>query len=116
MEREQKIYLIDILDSALKIENYVAELSYEEFELDEKTIDAVIRNFEIIGEASRNIFKKLRDKYPEVPWGNMISMRNILSHEYYRVGLNVVWDTIKEDIPKIKYYIENILNDIEEKG
>ncbi len=115
MERDQRVYLKDILDSSEKIENYVDALSYEEFELDEKTIDAVIRNFEIIGEASRNIFKDLRDKYPEVPWGNMISMRNILSHEYYRVGLNVVWDTIKEDIPKLKYYIGNILKDIEYK-
>lgn len=115
MERDERVYLNDILDSAKKIEEYVEGLAYDEFELDEKTIDAVIRKFEIIGEASRNISKTIREKYPLVPWGDMIAMRNILAHEYYRVGLEVVWDTIKDDLPKIKYYLEIILHDIKDK-
>lgn len=114
MQRDQRVYLKDILDSAKKIEKYVKDLTYDDFELDEKIIDAVIRNFEIIGEASRNVLQELRDKYSKIPWNNMISMRNILSHEYYQVGLNIVWDTIKEDIPKVKFHIENILKDIKD--
>ena len=113
-KRMPKLYLMDILESARRIEDYIGDLSFEEFEKDKKTIDAVVRNFEILGEASNNVPEDLKAKHPDVPWKQMIGMRNILAHEYYEVAMRVVWDTIKQNIPQVKILIKKVLDDLQE--
>ncbi|MFC2106852.1 DUF86 domain-containing protein [Bacteroidota bacterium] len=74
------MYLEDILIAISRIEEYIAELSFDKFKKDYKTVDAVIRNFEIIGEASKNLPEEIKNKYPEIPWSEMYLMRNKISH------------------------------------
>jgi uncharacterized protein with HEPN domain len=81
----------DILAAMDKIARYVAEMDYEAFCSDQKTIDAVERNLEIIGEATANLPNTVTDRYPEVPWHRMRGLRNILIHEYFGVDVSIIW-------------------------
>lgn len=83
MLRNYKFYLEDILSSIHRIREYIGNASFEDFVEDQKTIDAVIRNLEIIGEASRNIPQEVKDRYPFVEWKKITDFRNILAHEYF---------------------------------
>ena len=89
-------YLDDILDSVKKIERYTRGMTYEEFIEDPKTVDAVLRNFEVIGEAAKNVPDDIRHKYEDVPWSEMAGMRDKLIHGYATVELQIVWATIQE--------------------
>lgn len=101
-KRTVVLYLQDIFISITSIEEYTKGLSFENFSNDKKTIDAVVRNIEIIGEAARNIPKEFTVNNPQVPWGRMISMRNKVIHEYFGVDLDILWKTINEDLPELK--------------
>lgn len=106
-----KLYLQDILTSIERIAEYVDNLTFETFENDQKTVDAVIRNLEIIGEAARNIPESLTEKYPDVPWPEMVSMRNKVIHEYSGVDVETLWKTIQEDLSALKEQVEKISDD-----
>lgn len=108
-KKEALLYLQDILTSLSRIEDYTKELSFEDFSNDWKTIDAVVRNFEIIGEAARNMPEEVSLKNPDVPWSGMVSMRNKVIHEYSGVDIEILWKTIEEDLPLLKTQIEKIL-------
>ncbi len=114
-KRTPKLFILDILESAQKIEEYVKGMDFDDFSNDEKTIDAVVRKFEIIGEAANNIPQEIKIKHLDVDWRMMIGMRNVLAHEYFGTELEVVWDAIKEDIPIVKLLMENVLKDLEDK-
>ena len=86
-KRDVRLFLYDILEAISKIENYTKGMSYDEFIHDEKTIDAVIRNLEIIGEAAKNIPEDAKNKYPEIPWKEIAGMRDKLIHAYFGVKL-----------------------------
>lgn len=116
MKRDYRDYINDIYDSIKDIENFVGTLSYDEFIEDRKTINAVIRSLEILGEASKKIPVELRTKYPNIPWKEMSRMRDKLIHEYHGVDPEIVWTVIKEEIPPMKPYIEKIKKDIETVG
>ena len=98
----------DILESIELIESYVANMNFEEFKKDRKTIDAVIRNFEIIGEAARNIPKEIRNKFTDIDWKGIIGLRNRVVHEYFGVSLTIVWEIIKSDLPVLKDKIKQL--------
>jgi len=108
-KRNDKLYLKDTLDSIEKIEKYVNNLNYEEFSKNLVVIDAVVRNFEIIGEATKNLSKEIKSLYPNIPWKEMAGMRNKVIHEYFGVNLKIVWKTIKERLPELKIKIGEIL-------
>lgn len=108
-KRESELYLQDILTSIQRIEEYTKDLSSKDFENDWKTIDAVVRNLEIIGEAAKNMPEETMEKYPEIPWSSMVTMRNKIIHEYFGVDVEILWKTIKEDLPPLKAQIEKIL-------
>ena len=88
----------DILDAIGKIQDYVKGMKFADFQSDPKTVDAVIRNFIVIGEAARSVPKEITDKYPGVPWRLMGDMRNFAIHEYWGVELQTIWETIKKDL------------------
>lgn len=110
MKREIKDYLNDIVDAMDKAITFTAEMNYEEFVKDTKTVYAVIRALEIIGEAVKKIPVNIRKKYPQIPWQKMAGMRDKLIHEYFGVIYERVWETVKRDIPQVKSLIEEILD------
>lgn len=96
------LYLSDIKIAIRKIQKFTRGISFENFSADEKTIDAVIRNFEIIGEASKNIPTEFKNKHKKIPWQKMIGLRNKMIHEYSGVDLEILWKTVEEDLPGLK--------------
>ena len=98
-ERDVQLYLSDILESCEAITKYVADLTFEVFCNDRKTYSAVIREFEIIGEAVGKLPDALKQKRSDVEWQDIKDFRNLLIHEYFGVDLEVVWKVIKEDLP-----------------
>lgn len=108
-KREAKLYIEDILHSIQKIENYTKGILFVDFEEDGKTVDAVVRNLEIIGEAAKNISHEFGNKFPKIPWKEMITMRNKVSHEYFGVDSEILWKTINEDLPLLKEKIKKLL-------
>ena len=109
MKRDPRLYLDDIFDAIEKIENYVEGLSFEEFSEDSKTVDAIVRNFEIIGEATKRIPSETKEKYPQIPWKMMAGTRDKLIHEYFGVNMQTLWKAIKEDLPPVKRTIKSLL-------
>ena len=107
-KRASKLYLQDILTSISRIEEYVHGMTPETFTKNEKTIDAVVRNLEIIGQAARNIPSEIVTKYPEIPWKEMVSMRNKVLHEYFGVDAEILWKTVREDMRQLKKQIEGL--------
>jgi len=106
--RDYKLYFKDILEAMESIEQFVGDMSFEDFKEDDKTASAVIRKFEIIGEATKQIPDEVKQKYSEVPWKEMAGMRDRLIHLYFGVDYNLVWTTIKNRIPVVKSLIKNI--------
>jgi uncharacterized protein with HEPN domain len=102
--RDFQVYIEDILDAINSIEAYTKGLTYEDFVSDKKTVDAVIRNFEIIGEATKHLPLTVRREYPKVPWRDMAGMRDKLIHGYFGVQLDVVWKTVKERLPAVRLF------------
>jgi Uncharacterized conserved protein len=105
--------LDDILDGVEKIKRYTREMTYEEFVDDSKTVDAVLRNFEMIGEAAKNVPDEIRQEYDDVPWSEMTGMRDKLIHGYATVELQIVWTTIQEEVPTLGAQIESVRDEIE---
>lgn len=115
MKRDSRLYLDDIFDAIDKIENYVEGLSFEEFSADSKTVDAIVRNFEIIGEATKRIPLETKEKYPQIPWKLMAGTRDKLIHEYFGVNLQTLWKAVKEDLPPVKRAVKSLLAEMDKE-
>lgn len=114
MIRQYRDYVADIVDAIEKVESFTKGMTFGAFEKDAKTNFAVIRAFEIMGEAVTKIPSSVRNKHKNIPWKEMSGMRNKLIHEYFGIKPRVVWKTIKQDLPKVKPYLQAILNDLEQ--
>lgn len=112
-KREYRDYIADIRLSIIEIESFIKGMTYRDFANDRKTSHAVIRCIEIIGEAAGNIPATLKDKYPAVPWKDIIGMRNKIAHEYFGVDYKIVWKTVKKSLPELRARIEELI--IQEK-
>jgi uncharacterized protein with HEPN domain len=107
--RKWRFRIEDIEDSLNMIFQYVENLDYESWTKDRKTIDAVIRNIEIIGEAATHLPEEFKEQHTDIPWYQMKGMRNMLIHEYFGVDIDVLWKTIQEDLPLLKTKIQILL-------
>lgn len=112
MSRNIQLYLNDILLSIGKIQKYVKNFTFDEFVKDDKTVDAVIRNFSIIGEAGTRIPEDIQEKYSQLPWHEIIGMRNKVVHEYFGLNEEILWKTIQDDLPRLKKELLEIIQKI----
>ena len=109
MKREIGDYIEDILEAMTNAIEFTKGMSYDEFVKDTKTVYAVIRAIEIIGEAVKNIPEEIRKKYPDIPWRSMAGMRDKVIHAYFGVKIERVWEVVKRDIPNLKPKFEKML-------
>lgn len=110
MPRRFDLYILDVLDAIAKIEKYTANISVQEFKSNSMIFDAVLRNLEIIGEASKNLPKKFKDERQGVEWKKIAGLRDIVSHEYFGVDVHIIWDVIKNKLPELKDVMKKIKN------
>jgi len=103
--KDDSIYIEHILNSINRIIDYISGKDRQAFEADLVTQDAVVRQLEVIGEATKRVSKELRSKHPDIPWADMAGMRDVLIHDYIDVDLGVVWKTASENIPDLKALI-----------
>lgn len=113
-KRGDKEFLLDIIEAVKRIEVYTKELSYPDFLQKMETQDAVVRNFEIIGEAVKNISKTPKAKHNNIQWKEIAGMRDKVIHFYFGVNWDIVWGAVKDSLPPFKEKIERILGVIEE--
>lgn len=114
MSRRSKLFLDDIAESCKRVRDYSAGLTFEQFSTDERTIDAIVRNLEIIGEAVKNLAPELTAYRPEIEWKKIARFRDIVVHHYFKVDLEVVWDIIENKIVLLEAAVLN-LSELEEK-
>jgi len=110
--KSDKIYILHIIDSMDQISDYTDQISPEEFKDNRLIQDAVVRNFEIIGEADKNVSDQTRDRFSLIPWKKMAGMRDKLIHNYMGVDLDAVWNTIEEIIPSMRQELQNVVRSI----
>jgi uncharacterized protein with HEPN domain len=108
-ERTDSDFLADIQEAVRRTRAYTDTMTYEQFLANIKTQDAVIRNLEIIGEATKNLSAQLRRRYPDVPWKGMAGVRDRLIHHYFGVNLDIVWDIVTAELPVLESRVEEIL-------
>ena len=108
-------YLRDILSHAQKAEHF-AGLDFEAFRSNEEKLFAVLRALEVIGEAARQLPPAVRRRYADVPWRNVIGMRNTIIHGYVGVDVEVIWKTVHESLPPLRAVVERMLADLESEG
>lgn len=114
-QRDVKLYVKDILKAIEAIEKFVEGMDFESFRNDDKTSSAVLRKFEIIGEAAKNIPQSIKEKYSHIPWKEMAGFRDRLIHFYFGIKYEIVWDTVKLRLPELKESILKLLKDIEDE-
>ena len=108
-KRDWKILFDDILESIDKINLYTKDIDFEKFISNSMIIDAVVRNIEIIGEASSKIPEEIKNNFSEIPWIKLKGIRNRIVHDYFGVDVNIIWEIIKKDLTELKKQIEHAL-------
>ena len=109
MYREYKLYLRNILEAQERIREYTKKMTYEEFAQSKITVDAVVRNLEVIGEVARKLPPEIKKKSSEIEWRKIVAMRNVLTHEYFGVNTKIVWDVVQNKIEQIGIFCQKLL-------
>jgi len=111
-KREYIDYLQDMLEASAKALQFVRDIDFQAFSKNEEKVFAVIRALEIIGEAAKNIPKSIRGRYQEIPWEDIVGMRNKVIHGYFGVDIEVIWKTVQEDLPFLQATLTRIFEDL----
>jgi len=116
VKREFILYLEDMFQSMQRIEEYLGDLDFRKFKMTYMVVDAIIRNFEIIGEASKNIPTEIQRKYPEIPWKKMYGLRNLIAHEYFGIDYEMIWEIAKRNLPQNRNDLAKIIEKEKAQG
>jgi uncharacterized protein with HEPN domain len=108
-KREDHLLLLDMLDAADRMQRYVEGLTAGQFLEDEKTVDAVVRNLEVLGEAANRLSDGFRADHPHVPWRRMIGLRHRIVHEYFGIDLAIVWRILQDDLPSLRQELADLV-------
>lgn len=109
MSRDYKVYLEDVLEAISKIRTYPVGLSLKMLSDDSKTLDAVVRNLEVIGEAIKKVPDEVRSNHPGIDWKRIAGLRDILIHEYFGVDVEIIWDIVQNKLPVLEKHVKQIL-------
>ena len=108
MKRDPRLYLDDIIQAIAAIERYTQGLTKQDFDQNELVQDGVLRRLEVIGEAARHIPQELQTQAPEIPWRRIVGMRNRLTHEYFGILIDRVWNVVQQDLPPLRSKIQEL--------
>lgn len=108
-ERDHVLLLQNMLDAARKIRRYTGNMTFDDFLADEKTIDAVVRNFEIIGEAANRVDPDVKEQYPEIEWKRIRGFKNRIVHDYFGIDYEIVWSIIANDLDNLIHQLEDLM-------
>jgi uncharacterized protein with HEPN domain len=108
-KRPVELLLDDILQAIGRIEQYIKGLSYDAFSKDQKSIDAVVRNLEIIGEAANRLPDEFKEKYSEIEWYKVVGLRHRIVHEYFGIDLEIIWQILHKDLPELRDSLSQII-------
>ena len=111
MPRDYKVYLQDVVDAAGKVRSYTTGQSFKAFSEDTKTVDAVVRNLEVIGEAIKQVPDDFRSKHADVEWKKIAGLRDILVHQYFGVDVEIIWDIVQNKLPALEAQIRKIIEE-----
>ena len=112
MPRDASLFLDDILDACRKIRRYTVNVTPDQFRSDEKTVDAVVRNLEVIGEAAKKLPDEFRDQIRDVEWQRIAGLRDILIHEYFGIDVEIIWDIVQNKVPTLELRVEDFLRSL----
>jgi uncharacterized protein with HEPN domain len=110
-KRPIDLLLKDISGAIDRIEQYIKELSFDAFSEDQKSVDAVVRNLEIIGEATNRLPEQFKEKHSEIEWYKVVGLRHRIVHEYFGIDLELIWQILHKDLPELKRKIRHIMTD-----
>lgn len=111
MSRNYDLYLQDVVTAADRVASYIEGVTRDEFETDQMRLDAVIRNLQIIGEAIKKIPDSIQKRYPNIPWQEIAGLRNRVTHVYFDVDINIIWDVVHSELPVLKTQIQEIIRE-----
>lgn len=109
MSRDPYLYLDDIVEAITKIRNYTNGIEYEIFSRDEKTVDAVIRNLEVLGEAVKNVPEEMKIQFPDIEWRKIVAIRNLMIHEYFGINKYLIWDIVTTKLDSLFEAVDSLL-------
>jgi uncharacterized protein with HEPN domain len=99
-----------MLDAISAISDFVRDTEFDAFRKDRKTVDAVVRNLEVVGEAARFVPDEIRERFPGIPWQDVVGMRSILIHQYFGIDFDILWTTVRKDLPALASALKSILD------
>jgi uncharacterized protein with HEPN domain len=113
-KRDWTLFLQDMLESIENIAQYTSGMGFQDFLKDTRTRDAVVRNLEVLGEAARKLPSGIRERYPEIPWTQIVGLRNRLIHGYFLVDYGIVWEIVQDELPQLRKRLEQIMREVSE--